>query len=287
MDVVMPDQSGLEVVPTLLHEQPEAKVLVLSMQDDPRYVREAFAGGRERLRAQGGGRHRGRRGDPRGRAAAAATSIRSSARGSSPPRRRGASGAPRRTRSRSASARCCACSRSATRTRRSRSSSTSRCARPRRTARTSCRSSGSAAAPSSCATRSTHGLLEDCIPRTNATGRPEAARRVRAWCVDQTVGDDRARSSKPLVAEGPSAGSRLRSAPPTARIAKPMSGEQQRDSDDDPEERELLGHVARVERGRQRRLGDPEVAQPVVDGALALRVDERRTSRRSCRRDRQ
>jgi DNA-binding NarL/FixJ family response regulator len=29
MDVVMPDQSGLDVVPTLLHERPETKVLVL------------------------------------------------------------------------------------------------------------------------------------------------------------------------------------------------------------------------------------------------------------------
>ena len=45
MDVVMPDQSGLDAVPTLLHERPETKVLVLSMQDDPRYVREAFAAG--------------------------------------------------------------------------------------------------------------------------------------------------------------------------------------------------------------------------------------------------
>ena len=45
MDVVMPDQSGIEVVPQLLHELPEAKVLVLSMQDDPRYVREAFEAG--------------------------------------------------------------------------------------------------------------------------------------------------------------------------------------------------------------------------------------------------
>jgi two-component system response regulator NreC len=42
MDVVMPDKSGLEVVPQLLHERSETKVLVLSMQDDPRYVREAF-----------------------------------------------------------------------------------------------------------------------------------------------------------------------------------------------------------------------------------------------------
>jgi two-component system, NarL family, response regulator NreC len=45
LDVVMPDQSGLEVIPTLLKENPEAKVLVLSMQDDPQYVREAFAAG--------------------------------------------------------------------------------------------------------------------------------------------------------------------------------------------------------------------------------------------------
>jgi DNA-binding NarL/FixJ family response regulator len=45
MDVVMPDQSGLEVVPTVRAEHPETKVLVLSMQDDPRYVKEAFAAG--------------------------------------------------------------------------------------------------------------------------------------------------------------------------------------------------------------------------------------------------
>jgi two-component system response regulator NreC len=45
MDVVMPDQTGLEALPTLIHENPEAKVLLLSMQDDPRYVREAFSSG--------------------------------------------------------------------------------------------------------------------------------------------------------------------------------------------------------------------------------------------------
>jgi two-component system response regulator NreC len=42
MDLMMPEQSGIEAIPQLLHEHPEAKVLVLSMQDDPRYVREAF-----------------------------------------------------------------------------------------------------------------------------------------------------------------------------------------------------------------------------------------------------
>ena len=45
MDVVMPGQSGIEGTPLVLHEAPEAKVLVLSMQDDPSYVREAFAAG--------------------------------------------------------------------------------------------------------------------------------------------------------------------------------------------------------------------------------------------------
>jgi two-component system response regulator NreC len=45
MDVVMPGTSGIEGTPLVLHEAPEAKVLVLSMQDDPRYVREAFAQG--------------------------------------------------------------------------------------------------------------------------------------------------------------------------------------------------------------------------------------------------
>ena len=45
MDVVMPGASGIEGTPLVLHEAPDAKVLVLSMQDDPRYVREAFASG--------------------------------------------------------------------------------------------------------------------------------------------------------------------------------------------------------------------------------------------------
>jgi two-component system, NarL family, response regulator NreC len=45
MDVVMPDQTGLEALPTLVRENPDTKVLLLSMQDDPRYVKEAFAAG--------------------------------------------------------------------------------------------------------------------------------------------------------------------------------------------------------------------------------------------------
>ena len=35
LDVVMPGESGIEVLPKLLKESPETKVLVLSMQDDP------------------------------------------------------------------------------------------------------------------------------------------------------------------------------------------------------------------------------------------------------------
>jgi two-component system response regulator NreC len=45
MDVVMPGESGIEATRRVLHERPEAKVLVLSMQDDPSYVREAFEAG--------------------------------------------------------------------------------------------------------------------------------------------------------------------------------------------------------------------------------------------------
>jgi two-component system response regulator NreC len=45
MDVIMPGESGIEGVPKVLNEAPAARVLVLSMQDDPRYVHEAFAAG--------------------------------------------------------------------------------------------------------------------------------------------------------------------------------------------------------------------------------------------------
>src|SRR4029077_17470214 len=45
LDIVMPEQTGLDVLPQLMHETPDVKVLILSMQDDPQYVREAFAAG--------------------------------------------------------------------------------------------------------------------------------------------------------------------------------------------------------------------------------------------------
>ncbi|MGH2997007.1 MAG: response regulator [Gaiellaceae bacterium] len=45
MDVGLPDRSGIETTPDVLKEAPGAKVLILSMQDDPSYVRQAFAAG--------------------------------------------------------------------------------------------------------------------------------------------------------------------------------------------------------------------------------------------------
>src|SRR4029453_15768057 len=45
LDVVMPGRSGLEAIPDLMKESPESKILVLSMQDDAAYVREAFGSG--------------------------------------------------------------------------------------------------------------------------------------------------------------------------------------------------------------------------------------------------
>ena len=45
LDVVMPGETGIEALPRVLHESPGTRVLMLSMQDDPNYVREAFAAG--------------------------------------------------------------------------------------------------------------------------------------------------------------------------------------------------------------------------------------------------
>lgn len=45
LDVVMPGRSGIEALPEIAAAAPETKVLMLSMQDDPVYVRQAFAAG--------------------------------------------------------------------------------------------------------------------------------------------------------------------------------------------------------------------------------------------------
>ena len=130
----MPGKPGLEAMPELLEEQPDVKVLILSMEDDPRYVREAFAAGARgyllkeavanevvgAIREVAGG---GRYVHPELGARLIDTEPSREARA--------------RIRSPTASARCSRCSPWATRTTRSRSSSSSRSARPRRTGRTS------------------------------------------------------------------------------------------------------------------------------------------------------
>ncbi len=45
LDVVMPGETGIEATPKILAAVPGARVLLLSMQDDPNYVRQAFAAG--------------------------------------------------------------------------------------------------------------------------------------------------------------------------------------------------------------------------------------------------
>jgi two-component system response regulator NreC len=45
LDVVLPGESGIDALPKLRKESPKTRILVLSMQDDPTYVREAFAAG--------------------------------------------------------------------------------------------------------------------------------------------------------------------------------------------------------------------------------------------------
>jgi two-component system response regulator NreC len=45
LDVSMPGRSGLDAAPEILEAAPKSRILVLSMQDDPSYVREAFASG--------------------------------------------------------------------------------------------------------------------------------------------------------------------------------------------------------------------------------------------------
>jgi two-component system response regulator NreC len=45
LDVVMPGRSGIAALPDLLAASPETRVLLVSMQDDPSYVRQAFAVG--------------------------------------------------------------------------------------------------------------------------------------------------------------------------------------------------------------------------------------------------
>ena len=45
LDVVMPGGSGLDAAPEIKEAAPKTRILVLSMQDDPSYVRQAFSAG--------------------------------------------------------------------------------------------------------------------------------------------------------------------------------------------------------------------------------------------------
>jgi two-component system, NarL family, response regulator NreC len=45
LDVVMPGGNGIDAIPEILEASPSTHVLALSMQDDPSYVRHAFAVG--------------------------------------------------------------------------------------------------------------------------------------------------------------------------------------------------------------------------------------------------
>jgi DNA-binding NarL/FixJ family response regulator len=65
LDVVMPEKSGLEVLPRLKHEHPDVKVLVLSIAGRPAVRPRGVRGRRQRLRPQGIRGHRGRRRRPR------------------------------------------------------------------------------------------------------------------------------------------------------------------------------------------------------------------------------
>ena len=152
MDLVMPGKSGIEGMPAAFQAAPDVRVLVLSMQDDPRYVREAFEAGAAgyvlkeaadtevvgALRAVAAGE---RYVHPTLGARLVAAEAEE---------RKRAEADPLSEREREV-LRLLALG---TRTRRSRRCSTSRCAPRRRTGRTSCRSCVSRAARSSFATRS-------------------------------------------------------------------------------------------------------------------------------------
>jgi len=45
LDVVMPDRSGIAGIPALIEAHPDARILILSMEDNSGYVRQALAAG--------------------------------------------------------------------------------------------------------------------------------------------------------------------------------------------------------------------------------------------------
>ena len=198
MDVVMPGRTGIEAIPDVLHDAPEAKVLILSMQDDPRYVREAFDAGASgyvlkeavdtdvvaAIRDVAGG----------GRYVHPALGARMVAADAAERKRAELDPSP------TASATCYACSRSGTRTRRSRDSSTSRSGPPRPTARTSCRSSGSRPVRSSSATPSRRACSNRRPSDSDAASRRAATMPARQPGARPPLGSRAVSRSIPLRA---------------------------------------------------------------------------------------
>ena len=79
-------------MPELREASPETGIVVLTMESEPAFAREALQRGRARLRAQGGGRRGARQRGAAGRRRAAPTCSPSSAPGSPPTRREDADG---------------------------------------------------------------------------------------------------------------------------------------------------------------------------------------------------
>ena len=53
LDLNMPGGSSLEAIPQIREESPETQIVVLTMQQDPAFAREALGGGALELRRQG------------------------------------------------------------------------------------------------------------------------------------------------------------------------------------------------------------------------------------------
>ena len=278
LDVVMPDQSGLDVLPTLLHEQPETKVLILSMQDDPQYVKQAFAAGASgyvlkeaadtevvaAIREVAAG---GRYVHPElgARLVTAETDA-----------ERRAEEDPLSDREREV-LRLLALGHT-------NQEIASQLFISVRTAETHRAHIMQKLRLSSRAELVRYALDQGVLDQYD-DGPPEGGPSLGwdgAWRLrrgDSVAGAGLLRLKDEgghLVAERAADGEDPEADP----------GKQESDADDDPEQRELLCHVARVERRGQCGLGDPEIAEPVVDGLLRLRVRARHTCRCSFRRDR-
>ena len=62
LDLNMPGRPSLDALPEISHASPETQVVVLTMQSEPAFAREAMQAGVLRLHPQGGGRRRARQG---------------------------------------------------------------------------------------------------------------------------------------------------------------------------------------------------------------------------------